>query len=355
MKTEELPKVGKISSGIFDQVIYPRLGARRRDVLVGPRHGVDCGIVDLGHGQVMAITADPFFIVPDYGWERAAWFAFHILASDVATSGLAPAYLSVDLNLPLSIRREELETMWAVIHRECVKYGVSVVTGHTAKYEGCHYPMVGGATMIAVGPKDRYVTTQMARPGDKIIVTKGAAIEAAGLFAAAFPDLIEAKHGAAFAREARKLFWQMSVVDDARIAAGVGVREKGVTSMHDATECGVWGGLYEIAKASDVGMRIRKGDIIVSDVVDKICSQFDMDPYSSISEGTLLVTCRDHAAGKILGALRKADITATVAGDVVTPRLGVRVIDAGKERVLEHPKIDPFWAAFGRWRGRRRR
>lgn len=348
MRLERLPEIGKISPRVFDRVIYPCLGADSGNVLVGPQHGVDCGVVDLGNGQVMAVTTDPFFVVPEYGWERAAWFAFHILASDIATSGLAPTYLAVDLNLPLSTRAEELERLWTAVHRECVKYGVSVVAGHTAKYAGCGYPMVGGATMLAVGPKDGYVTTRMARPGDKLIVTKGAGIEAAGVFAATFPALIEESCGPEFAREAQELFWQMSAVDDALTAAGVGVRDHGVTAMHDATECGVWGGLYEIAQASGVGLRIRKDDIVVNETAERLCSLFGMDPYSSISEGTLLIACKEAAAGKVLAALRGKNIAASIAGEIVEARHGLRVVDGGRERPLEHPEVDPFWAAFAK-------
>jgi hydrogenase expression/formation protein HypE len=63
-----------------------------------------------------------------------------------------------------------------------------VVAGHTARYAGCAWPMVGGATCTALGAEDRYITSQMARPGDRVLVTKGAAIEATALFAAAHGD-----------------------------------------------------------------------------------------------------------------------------------------------------------------------
>ncbi|MCI0530494.1 MAG: AIR synthase, partial [candidate division Zixibacteria bacterium] len=108
----KLPEIGKISPEIFDQVILPRLGKKSKKVLVGPQHGVDVGVIDIGGGQVMATTCDPVFIVPEYGFERSAWFATHILASDAATSGLRPTYMCIDLNLPLSITLEELSTMW---------------------------------------------------------------------------------------------------------------------------------------------------------------------------------------------------------------------------------------------------
>jgi hydrogenase expression/formation protein HypE len=344
----DLPDMGKISPEVFDELIYPRLGKARRTVLVGPKHGVDIGIVDIGGGRVMAMTTDPVFIVPEYGFERAAWFAIHILCSDAVTSALSPTYLSIDLNLPLEMTKDQLETVWTVIDAECKKLGLAVVCGHTARYDGCHYPMVGGATVISIGDKSRYVTPQMARRGDLVIITKGAAIEATGIFALAFQDRIREAFGEAFSRRAEKIFYQMSVVEDALTAASVGTRDKGVTAMHDATECGVWGGLYEVAKASRVGMRIEKDKIIVLDEVAKICAKFGMDPYSAISEGTLILTCKEAKADLILKKLARKGIPASVVGEVIPEARGIVLVEKGRERPLEHPRVDPFWPAFAK-------
>jgi hydrogenase maturation factor len=343
----QLPEVGKISPEIFEHVIKPHLGRRRDDVLVGPQHGVDVGIVDLGGGRVMALSTDPFFIVPEYGWERAAWFAVHILASDASTSGLRPTHFTVDLNLPRSITREQLEALWVATDAACREIGMAIVTGHTARYDGCNYPMVGGATVISIGEKDRYVTPAMAAPGDVVIVTKGAAIEATGLFGVTFPDRILAALGPEIARAAEDLFYQMSVVNDALTAVEVGVRDDGVTAMHDATECGVWGGLYEIAEASGVGMLVDQGAVVVRPEVRAVCELFGMDPYSSISEGTLILTCRPHRREAVLDRLRGAGIDATEVGEVTPAEKGIRVVADGRERPLAHPRVDPFWNAFG--------
>jgi hydrogenase maturation factor len=204
---------------------------------------------------------------------------------------------------------------------------------------------------MAIGDKDKYITPRDAKSGDKIIITKGAAIEAAGLFAAAMPGKIEKIFGADFANRAGGIFYKMSVVDDALIAASVGVRDKGVTSMHDATECGIWGGLYEIANASNAGMRIEKEKIIVMPEIKAICEKFEMDPYSSISEGTLLITCRPEKAQEVVDKLKKNGIDSSICGDVVEKAKGITVIDNGKETELKHPRIDPFWPAFAREMG----
>ncbi len=341
----EMPEIGKISPEIFNELIFPRLGAANEKVLVGPQHGVDVGIIEIGN-KAVSFTTDPVFIVPEYGWERAAWFALHIIASDSATSGLRPALLSIDLNLPMEMTKGQLDIVWKTIHSECQKLGISVITGHTARYENCHYPMVGGATIAGIGEKDEYVTPAFARAGDKIIITKGPAIEATGIFAAMFPEIIEKEFGRDFSEKAQKVFYQMSVVEDALTAVSVGIRDNGVSAMHDATECGIWGGLYEVARAANLGVTVEKESIVVEECVPEICNYFEIDPYASISEGTLIISCRPHKADDVVKALAEKDIRSSIAGELTGPEKGMVLVEDGEKKELVHPIVDPFWNAF---------
>lgn len=341
----KLPEIGKITAEVFDELIFPRLGAKRKEVLVGPQHGVDVGIVEIG-SKAVALTADPVFIVPEYGLERAAWFAIHILASDVVTSGLPPTYLSIDLNLPLRMTEEELTLVWKIISEECKKMGAAIVSGHTARYDNCEYPMVGGATFLAVGDRDKYVSPAFVKEGDALIITKGPAIEAAGIFATMFPKLLAREFGQPFSKKAEGIFYKMSVVKDAMAAVKVGVRDEGVSAMHDATECGIWGGVFELAKAAGLGVRIEKERIVLEEGVSEICDYFKIDPYKSISEGTLLVAVRPGKAEAVVRVLQESGIASSIVGEFTHPKYGVTLIEQGKERSLEHPRVDPFWKAF---------
>ena len=345
MSNSELP-LGKISPEIFREVIYPALGARSKDVIIGPQSGVDIGVTRIGN-KVIATTTDPVFIVKEYGFEKAAWFAIHILVSDVVTSGLKPDFLTIDLNLPVEIQKQEVALLWNTIHRECEKMGIAIISGHTGRYDGCNYPMVGGATVIAVGDEDEYIAPTMAEPKDKIVVTKGCAIEAAGLFAATFPQKIKQLFGEKIYQKADRLFYKMSVVKEAEIARKIGLRDKGVTSMHDATEGGVVGGLYEVARASDVGMIIEKEKIIVKPEVKAICDYYKMDPYISISEGTMLITVKPEKENELVRKLKENNIDASTVGEI-TENKDVIIKDKNGSHTLEHPRIDPFWAAFGK-------
>jgi hydrogenase maturation factor len=341
----DMPEIGKISPEIFQELIFPRLGAKSDRIIVGPQHGVDVGIAEIG-GKAVSFTTDPVFIVPEYGWEKAAWFAIHIIASDSVTSGLKPGFLSIDLNLPMAMTKKQLEITWQIIHKECEKMGIAVITGHTARYENCHYPMVGGATLVGVGELNEYVTPRFCKAGDKLIITKGPAIEATGIFTAMFPQILEKELGAGLGKKTEAIFYKMSVVEDAMTAVSVGVRENGVTAMHDATECGVWGGLYEIAQAAGLGARVEKEKIIIEEGIAEVCRFFGIDPYASISEGTLIIACKEHKAGEVVKALDRKGIKASVVGELTRPEKGMVLVEKGKEKKLAHPIVDPFWRAF---------
>src|SRR5207247_7275937 len=139
---------------------------------------------------------------------------------------------------------------------EWKKYGAAIVTGHTGRYEGCAYPMVGGATFLAIAPKEGWVTADLARPGNRVLVTKPAALEATAILSNTFPDLVERRLGSDATRRARALFESMSTADDALAAASVGLRTDGVWAMHDATEGGVRNAVWEMGQASGLGVDV---------------------------------------------------------------------------------------------------
>ncbi len=334
--------LGKIDEKFFNEVIYPRLGAEDDKVIVKPQHGVDFGVVDFGE-KVLVMSTDPFFIQPSLGLEKAAWFAVHILASDVAVSGIKPSYLAIDLNLPPEISDLELERIWSTVDKECKKLGISVVTGHTARYAGCNYPMVGGATVFGIDYKEKLIVPKP-RIGDAIVISKGPAIEATALMANQFPDYLEAEYGKEFTERAKNLFYQMSVVEDALTIAAIA--GKNITAMHDATEYGVFGALCDIAQTGKVGLKINLDYITVQEEVAKVCRFFNMNPYEAISEGTLVATVNKDYADKCVDALSKVGIKSSIAGEITERKEGLRYLKQGREYKLERPNFDPYWLRF---------
>ncbi|GGN13271.1 AIR synthase family protein [Halarchaeum nitratireducens] len=331
---------GKVDGAFFAEHIYPRLGADRADVRLGPTHGADFGVVDVG-SHVVALATDPVFVLRELGAERAAWFAFHVAVSDAALSGIPPSHLSIDLNLPPDTTKAAFGTLWEVFDREARELGISIATGHTGTYAGCAWPTVGAATALAVGDPDDLVLPTGATPGDRLVCTKGPAIETTGILSVLYGDALDLDSGTVDAGTAR--FREASPVRDALTAAAAGP----VTAMHDATERGVDNALHELAAASGVRLAAERERFPVGEGVREVCDAFGVDPWTASSEGTVLVSVRPDGVDDVLDALADEGVRAAAVGDV---REGGGVEMDGAE--LDEPSNDPFWGAYERGRER---
>src|SRR5258705_541787 len=108
-------------------------------------------------GRVMAVTTDPLSLIPAFGGADSARLAGHLLASDLWTSGIPPAYASVCFSLPPGYPESEFATYWAAMSEEFERLGIAVVAGHTGRYAGCDLSILGAATLIGVGDEGRTV------------------------------------------------------------------------------------------------------------------------------------------------------------------------------------------------------
>ncbi|MEM3515573.1 MAG: AIR synthase family protein [Saccharolobus sp.] len=333
-------RLGKIDEQIFTKIIYPNLGKRHEEVIIAPQHGVDTGVIDLQDGRVLVVKTDPVFIVPQFGFKKAAWFAVHILASDVMTSGIPPRYALIDLNLPTKIKDNEFEEMWIGIHEALNEIGVMVVGGHTGVYEGTDYPMVGGFTMLGIGSKDKLGMPSKVKVKDSVIMTKGPAIEATALLTNLYPEYFKKRLTNEVFNEAYNMYWQMSCWKDGLIASNVGIH-----LMHDATEGGVFGALTEISNVTNKGIRIYENRLFINNAVKEVTKIVNIDPWISISEGTMIIV--SDKGNEIVRELRKNGIEAEIIGEIVDEEKGVTLVkNDGSKVKIEHPEEDPFWRAF---------
>jgi len=135
----------------------------------------------------------------------------------------------------------------------------------------------------------------------------------------------------------------MTVIKDALIGMETGC----VTAMHDATEGGVIGGLFEIANANNVGMEIDESLFILPDEVSMVCDTFHIDPLAATAEGSLLVTAHSTHSDKIMKNIKKQEINASII-EKVTDDKKTRVLKRknGQTIPLIIPNQDPFWPVF---------
>ena len=341
--------MGKISPAVFEQTIAPRLGAQREEVLVGPGIGRDSAIIKTGAGRVMAVTTDPLSMIPAFGPADSARLSCHLLASDLWTSGIPAAYASVCFNMPPQFPAEDFERYWEAMSDEFAKLNIAVVAGHTGRHAGCDLTIFGAATLIGVGDEGRTVGPAHVQPGDKVLMTKDCAFEATAVAMRLFPQRMASRLDEPLWARALARTRAVSVVDDCRAALRVGVRDRGVSSLHDATEGGVMGGLIEIAQAAGVDLRVSRSALLLSDEARVACELMELDPLWTLSEGTLLLTVRPAWSLDVVHALAEEGIAAAEIGEVVRGQGSVWLTGAGGEvSRIDEPQPDGYWVAYER-------
>jgi hydrogenase maturation factor len=341
--TEQASKIGKIDIGIFREFLLHRLGHPDPAVIVPPDTGIDAGVIDLGDGRALVIAEDPIFAIPGQPLEMFGWYTVHIGASDVAVMGVKPQYMTYSLLLPPKTPEKDFRTIVDSIHKAALDLGIAIVGGHTGYYPGFASPTIGGVTVFSLADKQTIITPAGARPGNDVLLTKGPAIETAAILSVVREKELRGKYPDELIEKAQALCHRMSVVRDAEIAKSAG----GVTAMHDATEGGVIGGLFEIADASDVGMRIEESRFIYPPEIRMVCDAFGIDPVTSIAEGSMLLTAEHGASPAIIRALADAGIEASVIGVVTSDRSERLFIRRDRTIIpLVVPKQDPFWPVF---------
>ena len=346
---EHVTRPGKLDPSTLEALVFSHLGARRHEVRTGPAAGVDAARIALGQGRVLVMTTDPLSLVPALGLERSAWASAHLVASDLWTTGIAPAWACPTLNLPPHLDDGALATWWRAFADAWRELGVAIVTGHTGRYPGCDLSIIGACTLIGIGEARDTVGPEHVRPGDRVIVTKGCAVETTAVVAWLAPARLAAVIGDEGVTRARRWADRISVVDDCRVALSAGVREDGVSALHDATEGGVLGGLLELARASHCDVRATRARIPLADEARAACAVLGVDPWWTLSEGTLIATARPAHATRVLEALDRAGIDAKDVGEIAEGAGVLRVEEAdGSERVIAAPEPDPYWAAYER-------
>ena len=334
--------MGKPSPTRLNRLLADSLGANSDCVLVAPGPGLDAAVLDMGDGRVMAIAEDPIFPAPRLPLEIMGRFTVHIGASDVAVTGVRPQFMTYTLLLPGSTPEADAKRLIKSISTAARELGIAIVGGHTGWYDAVTVPTVGGVTVWGFAPASRWISPGGARDGDIILLTKGPAIEAAALLGVLYRERLEGELGPELASKLCSRTDQISVVDDALIAFEAG----GVHAMHDATEGGVLGGLWEMATASALRCRADLDAVEVPEDIAGIASALGFDPWQVISEGTLLAAVEPGAVERVLSAWSAAGIAGFVLGQFSDALDASRVHRGGQTAALVEPGRDPFWDLF---------
>jgi hydrogenase expression/formation protein HypE len=283
-------------------------------------------VIDMGTKYLVAKT-DPITFTA----ERIGWYAVNINANDIATLGAQPRWFLATLLLPE--RRTNRTLAQGILHdilRACRSLGITLCGGHTEITTGLDRPIVVGL-MLGEVEKSRLVRKESQRPGDLVLLTKGVAVEGTAILAREKAGRLKAAVGQTMVRRARRLLFRpgISVVREALLA----VRHGEIHAMHDPTEGGLLSGLYELARAGRVGLRVWLDKVPILPETQAFQRVLGFDPFALIASGALLLVASAGTAGRVLAALARAGISAAIIGEVRRASEGICMLNPGGSRL----------------------
>lgn len=323
-------KIGKVSESVLKRSVLKQIKTKREEILLGAGVGEDCAAVQLAPDEVFVLSTDPITgTVKDIGS-----LAIHITANDLASSGAEPVGVMLTVLLPEAVYESDLKEMMRQVEECCEKLQIQVMGGHTEVTRAVIQPII---SVVGVGKvkKGKIITTAGAEPGQDIIVTKWIGLEGTSIIAKEKEEELLKRFPKSFVKEAQNFDRYLSVVPEAATAV-----KSGVSAMHDVTEGGIYGALWEMAEASGVGLEIDLKRLPIRQETVEICEVYDLNPYGLISSGSLLIAA-DHGHD-LVRALEKEGIFAAVVGKATAGN--DRVIRKDEERrFLEPPKSDELY------------
>ncbi|TCT12174.1 hydrogenase maturation factor [Natranaerovirga pectinivora] len=326
-------EVGKISETVLKRSVLKQIKHRRNEILVKPNVGEDCSILKLNEDELFVVTTDPI----TGATEDIGSLAIHVTANDLASSGAEPIAVLVTILLPEGASEKTLKTIMQDIEKTCVELDMEVIGGHTEVTKAVNQPIV---SVMGIGKckKDNMITTSNAKAGQDIVLTKWAGLEGTAIIAKEKEEELLKKYNKEFIESAKRYSDELSVIKESKIGVSLGV-----TSMHDVTEGGIFGALWELASSANLGFEVELNKIPIKQETIEICEFFNLNPYKLISSGCLLLTIDNGEA--LVKELRRAKIEATVIGTLNTSN-NKEIIQEGKRRTLEPPKSDELYKIY---------
>lgn len=360
-------KIGKLDNDLLQRIVLDKIGFKRPEVLTRAGVGEDCAVIDFGE-YCCLLSTDPVTASAS----RIGSLAVHISCNDIASNGVAPMALLLTVLLPPEITEAEIAEIMRQASDTASGLGVEIVGGHTEVTDTVKRPVITstaiGRALVserdvrARGVRDGDMVGQKAvsgnccdlrkagigngrqvMPGDRILVTKTLALEGTGILASDHGDVLAGVLDAGELSAAKAMLESISVVREGVIAGQIGF-----SAMHDITEGGILGALWELCRLNDVGAEIVCGDLPLHPVSVKVCEHFGLDPLRLISSGSMLIIADPQKSAAICRALSAENIDVTDIGVVHEAVSGIWLRSGGGETGIGDGVFPQNFPAAGR-------
>lgn len=326
---------GKLSNDLLEKIVLKYITHKRDDIITGAAVGVDNALVDFGD-EVAILSTDPITgALKDIGK-----LAVHVSCNDVSTSGGTPIGLLLTILAPPENTYEDIETIMKDAGETAEKLGVEIMGGHTEITDAVNKIIVS-TTVIGKIKKNKLQSVDNIKVGDKILMSKTAAIEGTSILLNDFEPYFIERMDTKMINEGKEYGKYLSVLEEGNIGGKVGVNY-----MHDITEGGVLGAVWEAHKAINKGIKIYKDAIPITNITKEVCNILDINPLRLISSGSMLLIANDNQLDILKNEFKNKNIQLSIIGEVIEH--GIFIVEDGELIDIEAPKADELYKVISK-------
>lgn len=326
-------KIGKLPESVLIRSVLKEVGHRREEVLVGPSVGQDCAVLEAREGEVLVLSSDPITgTTKDIGSHSV-----YITANDLAASGAEPVGIMLTILLTPDTEEADLKNMMRGVEKTCKELNMEIMGGHTEITDVVRQPLIS-LTGVGKMKKEELLVTSGVKQGEDLVVTKWIGLEGTSIAAKEREAALLKRFAPAFVETAKQFDQYLSVLPEAKIA-----KAWGASAMHDITEGGVFGALWEMGSGSGVGLDIDLKSIPIRQETVEVCEALGLNPYILMSSGSMLISAKDGHG--LVRELSKAGIHAAVVGKATQGN--DRILRNGEDtRYLDKPQSDELYKIY---------
>lgn len=324
-------KIGKIPPKKLEALVMQPISEgliRRKEIVLRPNTGEDCAALDFGD-EICVLSTDPI----TGATEDIGYLAVQVNCNDIYSAGAEPVGILMTVLLPVGSTDEELAKIMSGALRAAGELGIEILGGHTEVTDAVNRPVVSVSVMGKTKQR-KLIATAGAKVGDDLVMTKFAGLEGTAIIAEEYGEWLGRFLDCEEFLEAKKMKEMLSVGRESEIASG-----HDVNAMHDVTEGGVLGAVWEMAEASGVGVSLFMDEIPIKDVTVRICKLTEINPFGLIASGSMIFATKDGAG--LVQKLEEAGVPASIIG-VFTENRKLIVV-RGEEYLLAQPQSDELY------------
>ena len=323
-------KTGKVPVNILKRSIINEIKQKNKEVFKGAGVGADYALLRLKALEDIVVTTNIY----EASNSLSAALAVYKAGNNMACSGAVLIAVTVSMTLPVEFQESELKAYMKAMDDAAEKLQVEIAGGDTRISENVQVPIL---TVTGIGrvSAENFMEERKVCAGQELVVSKWIGMEGALLIVNAKEEELQNRYPYAMLDRVMAMEHEMTVLLEAATAV-----KSEVSAMHDLSEGGILGGLWEFAGKHGVGLEIDIKKIPVKQEVIEICEYFELNPYALRSGGSLLMAVNNGS--NLVWELNKLGIEASVIGRITDGN--DRIIRNQEEtRYLDLPQADEIY------------